>query len=96
MIKKIKGLIGKKIELADQTLAANKRQVTKALAELNCDCKWKKNGKNEVVTYQYQGGFFEITLQPTVFNVLLSFYYLAETEVDYLQSVRYLCNNLNT
>ena len=29
MIKKIKGLIGKKIELADQTLAANKRQVTK-------------------------------------------------------------------
>ncbi|KGF50235.1 hypothetical protein [Prevotella disiens] len=96
MIKKIKGLIGKKIELADQTLAANKRQVTKALADLNCDCKWKKNGKNEVVTYQYQGGFFEITLQPTVFNVLLSFYYLAETEVDYLQSVRYLCNNLNT
>ncbi|GAB6982315.1 hypothetical protein [Prevotella dentasini] len=95
MIDRLKQIFRSKMQLADLDAAANQRLVANALSALNCQGEWHKEKDSHIVRYDFQGGHFNIHIQPSTHYVFLSFLYIAEAKLVNLNGVRTLCNHFN-
>lgn len=72
-----------------------KKLITNALRELNCECVWEKNNDEWHGKYDFQNGHFRITIQKNSPFARLSFLFIQNTTTENLDIIRILCNQCN-
>ena len=84
-----------RVGLGNLDAAHMKRVVSGALGMLNCTVQWEKDDGNYIGTYQYQSGHFRLNVQNAEPYVRLLYPFFYETELDYIETVRQVCNDIN-
>ena len=84
-----------RVGLGNLDAAHMKRVVSGALGMLNCAARWEKDDGNYIGTYQYQSGRFRLDVQNAEPYVRLLYPFFYETELDYIETVRQVCNDIN-
>lgn len=76
----------------------NKLSLNYALKQLNCKVRWDRDHDDLIARYEYQNGFYRITLEKGSPYVRLAYSFIFETQLDNLELVREVINqcNMNT
>lgn len=69
--------------------------VDNALRQLNCEGAWSSSKDGRSVLYDYQNGHFRIRITNGKPYVELGYFYCFSTDMENLNTVRYLCNMCN-
>ncbi len=73
----------------------NKLSVNYALKQLNCKVRWENDHDDLIARYEYQSGYYRITLEKGSPYVRLTYSFIFETDLDNLELVRNVINQCN-
>lgn len=74
------------------TLGTNRANVTAALKQLSCQPEWSESDEKTICRYEYQNGYFSITIAPDTMYIQLMYAYIFTAPLANIELLRSVCN----
>ena len=74
------------------TLGTNRAAVSAALKQLSCQPEWSESDEKTICRYEYQNGYFSITLAPDTMYIQLMYAYIFTAPLANIELLRSVCN----